>query len=160
VREETQKAKDAQKLERWVKRTADNFENAVLESAHWLGWWPASDPEDDAEIRSFLSLDDLDDIKTRLTAELRKARKGAQQVSNWHRRLLPHKPMQWGPATLQAVNTIVQAVQLALEQTPRGGTSLREPLNGTPGCYAWKQDFSEQTILSGKTRLPMLFGTV
>jgi hypothetical protein len=49
-------------------------------------------------------------------AELREQQKFAEVSAEWHRGVLPDRPTQWGPATLQAVKTIVDKAEPLLKE--------------------------------------------
>jgi hypothetical protein len=110
AQELTQKADDARWLERCVALAADKFEIAVLESLYWSGVWSGG------PVETAPHYEDIERIKFSTIAELRKRRRIAQKAAQWHRNVVPQKPTQWGPATLEAVTSIVREASQAFSE--------------------------------------------
>jgi hypothetical protein len=114
-----ERAKHAKELARYVNGTADTFEGAVLDAADWLDRGPMSGPEgeEDLLLRRWLpTIDELQNIKSTVTAELLRAKTAALTAAKWHRRVLPQKSNQWGPATLRAVDDLVWKAREAFRE--------------------------------------------
>jgi hypothetical protein len=113
ARQQTLTARDLKKLAELVEKTRSRYMETVTYAANYTAIW-LGPPEHLRSVPGLDPLKGLDDANEWLVAELRMRERNCLQTARWYRSRVTQKPTQWGPATLEAVNTIVRAAHAGL----------------------------------------------